>query len=124
METIEYEMNGQSGDPADHRRCLTGLGSVKCATGHVRAAYQAAHGNYATGAKGASIRRPRRIGTWNVRGLRKDGKLQIVEGEMQRNNIHLLGLNETHWQESGHFTSSSGSTIYHSGGNGSSKGHS
>lgn len=106
-----------SGDPADARRHFSGTGGVKCATGHALVALQAPHGNSATDEPktSKSIRHPHRIGTWNVRGLNQPGKLQTVENEMQRKNVHLLGLSETHWKGQGHCTSDSGSTVYFSG---------
>ncbi|PZC71182.1 hypothetical protein B5X24_HaOG213934 [Helicoverpa armigera] len=106
-----------SGDPADARRHFSGTGGVKCATGHALVALQAPHGNSATDEPktSKSIRHPHRIGTWNVRGLNQPGKLQTVENEMRRKNVHLLGLSETHWKGQGHCTSDSGTTVYFSG---------
>lgn len=106
-----------SGNPANAWRHFPGRGDVKCATGHALVALQAAHGNSATDEPNTSksIRHPHRIGTWNVRGLNQPGKLQIVENEMQRKNVHLLGLSETHWKGRGHYTLDSDSTIYFSG---------
>jgi len=45
------------------------------------------------------------IGTWNVRSLWQDGKLENVMQEMIRMNIHigLLGIAETFWNGEGDF---------------------
>ena len=56
------------------------------------------------------------ISTWNVRTMRTDGKLEILEKEMQRLNIGCLGISETRWSGVGHFLSDSGSTVIYSGG--------
>lgn len=54
------------------------------------------------------------IATWNVQGLvTHPGKLDIIEREVT--NINIVGLCETHWSGSGHYTSKSGNTIYFSG---------
>lgn len=91
-------VDSMSGNPADARRRLPGRGGVKCATGHALVNHQAPHGNFVTDELNTSksIRHPHRIETWNVRGLNRPGKLQIVENEMERKKIHLLGLSETH----------------------------
>ena len=34
--------------------------------------------------------------TWNVRGLRETGKQQMICKELDRLNIHILGLLETY----------------------------
>lgn len=44
-----------------------------------------------------------KLGTWNVRGLRAAGKVDIVLQEIQRYKITIIGLSETHWRNSGHF---------------------
>lgn len=67
-------------------------------------------------------RRPIKLGTWNVRGLLKTGKLHIVENEMRNYNLALLGLSETHWKGSGHFSTGSGNTVYFSSKNESKNG--
>lgn len=107
-----------SSDPANARRHLPGQGGVKYATGHVGVAHQALRGNYATGVAHRdkiSARCPHRIGTWNVRGLNQPGKLRIVEKEMERKKVHILGLSETKWRKSGHFVTESGNKVYFSG---------
>lgn len=43
-----------------------------------------------------SIRKTRRIATWNVRGLPSPGKLDIVERKVESPKITLLGITETH----------------------------
>jgi hypothetical protein len=58
----------------------------------------------------------RKIAMWNDRGLQKVGKLQIVVREAERYRVEILGTAETHWRGRGHFRTTSGSTIYYSGG--------
>ena len=56
-----------------------------------------------------------RIGSWNVRTMFEAGKtLQIVQ-EMQRNNLHILGISETHWNRSGQHHLNSGELFIFSG---------
>ena len=38
-----------------------------------------------------------KIGTWNVRGTNKHGKLQIIVEQMAKQNIGILGMAETFW---------------------------
>lgn len=49
-----------------------------------------------------------------MRGLNQPGKLQIVDNEIYRKNVHRLGLCETHWKVQGHLTSDFGSMVYFS----------
>ena len=44
------------------------------------------------------------IGTWNVRSMNQ-GKLQVVEQEMARVNIDILGISELRWTGMGEFNS-------------------
>ena len=37
------------------------------------------------------------IGTWNVRTLNEDGKIEHLLNEMSRLRIDILGVAETHW---------------------------
>src|SRR5688572_5887353 len=46
-----------------------------------------------------------KLGTWNVRSLRKEGKMANVMQEMRRMKMNIMGAAETCWQESGSFTS-------------------
>ena len=55
------------------------------------------------------------IGTWNVRTMQKDGKLENLQEEMKKNNINILGISETHWKGDGDFTND-GFRIIHAGG--------
>jgi exonuclease III len=47
-----------------------------------------------------------RIATWNVRGLRQNGKLAILEKEMERLNIQVMKVSEPHWRANRHFKTS------------------
>ena len=42
-----------------------------------------------------------RIGSWNVRSMYQTGKRAQIIREMQRNNLDILGISETHWNQSG-----------------------
>ena len=44
------------------------------------------------------------IGTWNVRSMNQD-KLDVVEQEMARVNIDILGISELKWTGMGKFNS-------------------
>ena len=57
-----------------------------------------------------------KIGTWNVRTMLKDEKLENVKLEMIRNEIAILGIGETRWKEEGDFYSDEFRVI-HSNGN-------
>ena len=46
------------------------------------------------------------IGTWNIRGLLKQGKLANVVQEMDRLDVDILGLSETLWKGVGEFNTS------------------
>ncbi|CAG4985511.1 unnamed protein product [Parnassius apollo] len=106
-------------DPANARRHLSGQGDVKYATSLASATHQATpQGIHYSGASTATTPIAKQIysiGTWNVCGLIQDGKLSIIETEMQRKKIDILGLSETHRRGSGYFTSDMGNTVYFSG---------
>ena len=44
------------------------------------------------------------VGTWNVRSINQ-GKLELVQQEMARVNINILGISEFKWTEMGEFNS-------------------
>ncbi|KAL0852028.1 hypothetical protein ABMA28_000290 [Loxostege sticticalis] len=68
-----------------------------------------------TKCKRIATRLPHRVAHWNVRGLLEQGKLSIVEREMERHQVAILGLSETHLRQSGHYETTEGNTIYCSG---------
>ena len=47
-----------------------------------------------------------KIGTWNVRGTNKQGKLQIIVEQMAKQNVGILGMAETFWKGETSFTMS------------------
>jgi len=55
------------------------------------------------------------IGSWNVRTMQGDGKLENLQEEMKRNQINILGLSEARWKGNGDFISN-GYRIIYSGG--------
>lgn len=56
-----------------------------------------------------------KIGTWNVRTMMREGKLENVKGEMKRNGINILGLSEVRWKGDGDFMSDDVRIIYAGG---------
>lgn len=107
-----------SDDPADPRRSpISGLVGEKYATEDSSiVCHQAKEAVNATeDNKRPAMRSKHRIGTWNVRGLLKPGKLEIVEREMTEHQLTVLGLCETHMQGKGHFTTQCGNTMFFSG---------
>jgi len=50
-----------------------------------------------------------RIGTWNVRTMTIDGKIEMVEAELERRGS--LGLSEVRWTGKGHFLTNDGNLI-------------
>ena len=56
-----------------------------------------------------------RMGTWNVRTLRKTGKLHLLLKQLEANDVDIAGLSEIRWQGEGHFQSGD-STVIFSGG--------
>ena len=56
-----------------------------------------------------------RIASWNVRTLYQAGKTAQLTMELKRYRLHILGVSETHWTQSGQKTLSSGELILFSG---------
>ena len=42
-----------------------------------------------------------KVGTWNVRTLRRAGKLENAKREMERNGLDVLGMSEVRWKDNG-----------------------
>jgi len=61
------------------------------------------------------LRKPIQFGTWNVRTMTTDGKVEIVENEMTKLSIICLGVSEVRWTGKGHFVTDNGSIIIYSG---------
>lgn len=96
-------------NPVSTRRCSTPrVDSVKSVTGHEKA------DNWASRAKFTTRKNILRLATWNVRGLNQQGKLQIVQEELNRCSIDVACISEVHWQGQGHFRTSD-YTMYFSG---------
>ena len=86
-------------------------------TGLPRSAPSAAHqGGGDKCATGAKLRGRKNItiGTWNVRTLRPEGKVEELIHEMDRYILNILGLCEMRWKDSGE-TTSEGHKLYYSG---------
>nr|ADF18552.1 endonuclease-reverse transcriptase [Bombyx mori] len=57
-----------------------------------------------------------RIGTWNVRSLKQDGKLPNVIKEIKRLHVDILGISDTKWPDQGTNFVSDDYVLYYSGG--------
>ena len=68
-----------------------------------------------TGPKASSSNKALRIASWNVRTMYETGKSKQVSVEMKRYNLHILGVSETRWTQSGQKHLSSGELILYSG---------
>lgn len=44
--------------------------------------------------------------SWNVKGLNRPGKLQILENTIE--NFTLISISEAHWKRTGHFVTTKG----------------
>ena len=55
-----------------------------------------------------------RIGTWNVRTMHA-GKVDILEREMERLHVNVLGICEHRWKKEGHFRTPNGGMFIYSG---------
>ena len=62
-----------------------------------------------------SAKRKTKLGFWNVRTMYETGKLAQVTAEMQRYNLHILGVSESRWTGSGRMKTSTGETVLYSG---------
>ena len=63
---------------------------------------------------GISLRRQTTAGTWNVQGMTQ-GKMTVVEREMERCDLEVMGIAEHWWLGQGRFSTAEGSTIMYSG---------
>ena len=56
-----------------------------------------------------------RLGFWNVRTMFETGKLAQVTSEMNRYNLHILGVSESRWTGAGRQRTGTGETVLYSG---------
>uniref|UniRef100_A0A8D8XEA4 Craniofacial development protein 2 n=1 Tax=Cacopsylla melanoneura TaxID=428564 RepID=A0A8D8XEA4_9HEMI len=54
----------------------------------------------------------KRIGTWNVRTLLKDGKIENLKIEMEKMKLDILGISEMRWASTGDFWTDEFRVIY------------
>lgn len=79
--------------------------------------HQGGHAKYATGEQKIKLAKDTfTTGTWNVRTLHADGKLNELEHEMDRYQWNVLGIAETRWLDSGESFTDEGHKIWWSGG--------
>ena len=55
------------------------------------------------------------LGTWNVRTLRADGQLEILEHELERYQWEIIGLAEMRWKGFGETSTDNGHRLFYSG---------
>ena len=67
-----------------------------------------------TGLKPLSSNKPLRIASWNVRTMYEAGKCHQVLTEMKRYRLHILGISESHWIQSGQKRLGTGEHILYS----------
>ena len=91
IEDIENES-----DPEKRRCSTTRASSVKSATGHDDVDLRARRAKSTTRDKDAIKSKNLRIGTWDVRGLLQTGKHTILEKEIERCDMDVTGISETH----------------------------
>ena len=56
-----------------------------------------------------------RIGNWNVRTLYSSGNIAQATREMNKKNIDIMGISETHWTGQGKMTLQDDKTMIYSG---------
>ena len=56
-----------------------------------------------------------RVGTWNVRTMMEQGKLENLKREMTRLKMNMLGISEARWRGNGNFMSDEYQVIYAGG---------
>jgi len=49
-----------------------------------------------------SCKKRMKVGTWNVRSM-QSGMMDVIQREMKRLEIAIIGLSETGWKGQGHF---------------------
>ena len=73
------------------------------------------HANTATASQRTSTRR--RLATWNVRSLIRDGKLENVAQEARRLKLDILGVADIGWNEVGQMKKGGYEFVYSASGN-------
>ena len=56
-----------------------------------------------------------RIGTWNVRTMQSEGKVENIVREMEREGLEVLGMSEVRWTGSGEVTVGDAKIVYSGG---------
>ena len=60
---------------------------------------------------GTRLGKKLKVGTWNVRTL-DAGKVEIIENEMERIKLNILGICEHRWKGQRHLTTLKGGSLY------------
>ena len=92
-----YRIARRAGNQGARRPVSNQAGDLKRATGRI------------------NLRKEYRIGTCNVRKTKEAGKLYMVRKEMKGNNIRVLGLSETNWNQRGSFKTNDNYTVIFAG---------
>lgn len=56
-----------------------------------------------------------RVGTWNVRRMKKHGKLSNIIQEIERLKLDIVDLSETKWTGQNKYVTVEGKVLYYSG---------
>ncbi|KAI5738445.1 hypothetical protein M8J77_007179 [Diaphorina citri] len=56
-----------------------------------------------------------KVGTWNVRTMNREEKLENLRREMEKHNIDIMGISEVRWKGEGELTSGDHKMIYKGG---------
>jgi len=61
------------------------------------------------------LRKRCKIAAWNVRSMNQPGKLFLIERELMRLQLKVVGLSEVRWTKQGHFITNNGNTLVYAG---------
>lgn len=104
MKVQNKEIDVPGAPSGNRRRSYGGASGVKYATARTVVENQATYEKYASGKTKTKTTKTRptteklKIGTWNVRSMKICGKLENLKLEMKRNEVDILGISETRWE--------------------------
>ena len=102
---FSYRIARRAGDQGACCPVIDQAGNDKLATGNIHINVRHV----------VNLRSDLRIGTWNAGKLKQAGKLGIIWRELDRNNIQILGISETNWNDSGSFITIDNNLVIYSG---------